>query len=497
MRSNSLRWITIACALAALAAAIRYVTRHPLPIGYDETMYVNQVLFDRNILVTEGPLVFARKQVGTETWRPPGYRLAAAPVALAVGGAPVALRLVSLAAFLLTIWMLYLAGREIGGPPAGIVWAGAVGLAAGTFWSSLQFGTETVLYPAIAMALLGLARLFCRGPVDRTTRLLLFASAAVGGLSKLSFFVVFLPLVAMAWWLAAGKRRALVLAFGAGLLLIAPWWIINWRDAVNYAAYASAFERHGFPWFQSAVFHLLGWPLAIGTVATLVLAAIRARTGEQEATGPPRALIVICLASIPSLVLLHVMGSNHNMRLLTPAWLPAAGILAMMLQLTGALASDRGRLAIAAILLAQVAVVGSRAWSTSEGQRDWRPLRKYVEGTPPGETRIALLGDTPALNAPQILYAWRRHGETMDPDRLWRWERGPIPWARVLAKIDSADAVVVALVRATPDLPDNENNEELIRRLQSKPEEWIVDTLASIPRDPTRYLVFSRPRGSQ
>ena len=169
-----------------------------------------------------------------------------------------------------------------------------------------------------------------------------------------------------------------------------------------------------FPGFRAPCSTSSACRSCIGTVAALVWAAIRTRAGGAGSDRSARALIVICLASILPLLLLHVMGSNHNMRLLTPAWLPAAGILAMMLQVTGALASDRGRLAVAAVLLAQAAVVGSRAWSTSEGQRDWRPLRKYVEGTAPGDTRIALLGDAPVLNAPQILYAWRRSGETIE-----------------------------------------------------------------------------------
>ena len=82
MSTFRIKWILAASAALVTAAAIRYVTRHQFPIGYDETMYVNQVLFDRKVLVDQGPLVFARKQMGTETWRPPGYRLAAAPVAL-------------------------------------------------------------------------------------------------------------------------------------------------------------------------------------------------------------------------------------------------------------------------------------------------------------------------------------------------------------------------------------------------------------------------------
>jgi hypothetical protein len=492
---RSIHWTAAACAVLLLGAALRYIVRHPLPIGYDEAMYVNQVLFDRDVLLNDGLVAFARKQVGTETWRPPGYRLAAAPVALLAGPSTPALRLLSMGSLLLTALLLFLAGREITGLTVGVVWAAAVGLASGPLRGDVLFGTETTLYPAIAGALLGITRWLCRGKADRLTCAILFLSAAAGGLSKLSFLVVFLPMAAMAAWLAPGSRRAGMLAIAGGLALIAPWWWFNWRDALHYAGYASRFARHGFPWLTSAVDELIGVPFTLGLVAALVVGIRSARATTVAASGPPRALIVTCLAGVIPLTLLHVMGDNHNMRLLSPAWIPTAGIVILMLHMAGTFEQPLGRRITALVIAAQAVVMTATIWGWASGQRDWRVLRTLTEGQRPEDIRIAHIGDALALNSPQILYAWRRSGETIDLDRLWRWESGPIRWDRVLPRVDSADVVVIPLDRALIEPPgqeDNVHNLELTRRLLAEAASWTVDTLPRIPTDTNSYVLFIR-----
>jgi hypothetical protein len=495
VRSDSLKWVLLASAMLVLASAIRYATRHHLPIGYDETMYVNQVLFDRDVLVEQGPLVFARKQVGTETWRPPGYRLAAAPVSLLAGGSAVALRSLSLVSLGLMTILLFAAGRELAGTAAGITWAGAASLAPGILVTDLQFGTEVTLYPAIALALLGVARLLHRGVADRSTCLILFFGAAIGGLSKLSFFMVFLPLIAMAWWLARGQRWRVALSAGGGLLLIAPWWFFNWRDALHYARYASDFVRHEYPYLTALTVDLLGVPFAAGIALAGIWLVVRARRGGVEAAGPIRAMVVCCLAASIPLLLLHVMGRNHNMRLLSPALLPAGGILALLLYANGAFSRPLVRAAAAVVVAAQALLLARETWIVAEAQRDWGPIRAMVRGQPPEEIRVAHLGNAGGLNAPQLLHAWRRHGETIDLDWLWRWESGPIRWDRVLPRVDSADVVVIPMVSLADRDPggnDNQYNTTLISTLAARPDAWAADTLPRTATDSVSYLVFTR-----
>ena len=498
MSSFSIKWILAASAALVTVAAIRYVTRHQFPIGYDETMYVNQVLFDREVLVDQGPLVFARKQVGTETWRPPGYRLAAAPVALIARTETTTLRALSLASLVVTALLLFGAGHELAGVSAGLAWSLAVGCANGSLYSELLFGTEVTLFPAIALGLYGMARVFQREETDRVAGLALFFSAAIGGLSKLSFFVVFLPFMGMAWWLARGQRLRVAAAAGAGLLVISPWWFFNWRDALDYARYASGFQRHEFPWFTSAVRHLLGIPFAVGLAVAIGWLIVRTRRGGLGATLPVRKMIVACLAGTIPLLFLHIMGRNHNMRLLAPAWILGAGIAALLLHASGAFARPAGKFIGALTLAAQALVLSITTWFSAQPQRDWSPLRARLGDMPPRDIRIAHLGNAGGLNSPQILHAWRRHGETIRLDRLWRWETGEIRWGRVLAHVDSADMVVIPLgiTTAVDDVlgNDNANNLGLIDSLRARPDAWVIDTLPRTRTDSVAFLVFTRRR---
>jgi hypothetical protein len=459
-------------------------------------MYVNQVMRDRGVLVEQGVLTFARKQFGTETWRPPGYRLVAAPVALVTGGSPPTLRLTSLATLVLTVILLLAAGREIGGVPTGITWALGGGLAVGTYGADLWFGTEVPLFPAIGAALLGAARVFERGKADRFTCFLLFIAAALGGLAKLSFFVIFGPIAVATWWFGAGSRTRIATSVAAGLLLISPWWLFNWRDALGYASYASAFVRHNYPWASSAATDLLGIPFTIGLTATLLWSITRLRTTTVARPGPARAMILTCLGGVIPITVLHAMGSNHNMRLLSPAWFPAAGIIAMALFLTGAFASRAGQAITAVVFVAQAAMLSVRTWQRTAPQRDWAPLRTMIQGLRPEQIRIAHLGETGVLNAPQIEHAWRVHGELIDVDRMWRWEKGPIDWSETLARVDSAVAVVIPIGIVVPKADsgrsDNAHNEDLIARLLAAPDIWKADTLPPTPLDTISYVVFRR-----
>ena len=351
------------------------------------------------------------------------------------------------------------------------------------------------MYPAIAGAILGTTRWFCRGRADRVTGAILFLSAAAGGLSKLSYLVIFLPMAAMALRVAPAGRRNGLLAMGGGLLLISPWWLFNWRDALHYASYASGFVRHEYPWFTAAVHDLIGVPFSVGLAVALLVCVRSARSASSAATTPARALVVTCLAGLLPLLVLHVMGDNHNMRLLTPAWILIVGIVVLLLDMAGAFERPLGRGMVALTLVAQAVVLAVTVGTQVELQRDWRSLKAFTGNARPEEIRIAHLGDTSTLNSPQILFAWRRTGESIDLDRLWRWESGPIPWDGVLARADSADIVVVPLDLALVNpkgKDDNANNLEFTMRLLEQGNAWTVDTLPRTPADSNRYLLFVR-----
>jgi len=69
---------------------------------------------------------------------------------------------------------------------AGVLWATVFCFSTGSFVASMHFGTETVLYPAIAGLIYAIARLFRNGQPDALTIAVLAFSTGVGALSKLS-----------------------------------------------------------------------------------------------------------------------------------------------------------------------------------------------------------------------------------------------------------------------------------------------------------------------
>jgi hypothetical protein len=92
---------------------------------------------------------------------------------------------------------------------------------------------------------------------------------------------------------------------------------------------------------------------------------------------------------------------------------------------------------------------------------------------PPGISASRTWADAGGLNSPQILHAWRRRGETIRLDRLWRWESGEIRWGRVLAHVDSADMVVIPSA-LPPQL--------MICWVTTTPKPGLIDSLSARPK---------------
>ena len=490
-------------AFLLLGSGIHYTVRHSLPVGWDEPMYLNQVRFDRDTLLAQGPLVFARKQIGTEPWRPPAYRLVAAPVALLAEPTAPTLRLLSLASLLLASVLLLLAGREVAGSAAGILWAAGFGMAVGPFEADLLFGTEVTLYPALAGTMLALCRWYRRGAADRTTGALLAGSAAVGALSKLSFLVVFLPALTAALALAPATTERLrhqirvAGAAGIGLLLVSPWWIFNWQEAVLYGKSASDFIRDAEPWMSAALLKLLGVPFTVGILAAAGLGLASLPTLRSASDRPARHLLGVLLIGALPLLVLHMIGENHRMRLVTPALAPAAGIVPLVLHLSNRLARPAVQAGAAGVIVLQCLLLSFQTWRQNEKQTDWSSLRELTHQRGITNPTVMQLGLGMAFNPPQIMYAYRQQGETIRARWLWRWEHGPINWQQVYRRIDDSADVVVTRADTGRGGPqsDNRHNHTLARQLIAGGR-WMVDTLPFTESGgPSILVFFRRPEG--
>lgn len=260
------------CGLILAFIDTKFTIMRPFPDDYDETDYINEVCADRSIVMKQGLVEFARHFVLSPNLRPPRYRLAGFFVGLASEPGPAILRSLSLLSLFVTALLLFLSGKEISGTSAGIVWASAFAFSMGAVSAALNFGTETTfLYPALAGSLYGVARWFHKVRPDAVTVGALALSAALGSLSKLTFFAVFVPLIGAAMLLAPEtdqRRRSLLAILGAiagGTLVAIPWWLANWRGALWFAKFSSRWSIDSdVPWIINAATNLLGVPFAIG-----------------------------------------------------------------------------------------------------------------------------------------------------------------------------------------------------------------------------------------
>jgi hypothetical protein len=376
-------------------------------------------------------------------------------------------------------------------------------MAVGPFEADLLFGTEVTLYPALAGTMLALSRWYRRGAADWTTCTLLAGSAAVGALSKLSFLVVFLPALTASLALAPATTERLrhqirvAGAAGIGLLLVSPWWIFNWPEAVRYGKYASDFIRDSEPWLSAALLKLLGWPFTVGILLAAGLGLASLPTLRSAADRPARHLLVVLLIGALPLLVLHMIGENHRMRLVTPALAAAAGAVPLALHLSNRLGRPAVQAGAAGIIVLQCLLLSFQTWRQNEKQTDWSLLRELAHRRGITSPTVMQLGLGMAFNPPQITYAYRQRGEPIRARWLWRWEHGPINWQQVHRRIDDSADVVVTRADTGRGGPqsDNRHNHTLARQLLAGGR-WMVDTLPFTESGgPSILVFFRRPEG--
>jgi 4-amino-4-deoxy-L-arabinose transferase-like glycosyltransferase len=487
------------CSLILVCADAKYGIIRQFPDDYDETYYINEVCTDRSIVMKQGLVGFARQLVFSEDkWRPPGYRLAGFLVGLASEPSPAILRLLSLLSLALTALILFLSGKEISGKSAGLLWASGFAFSMGVFSTAWNFGTETTLYLALAGCLYGLARWFHKVRADAITIVVLALSTALGLLSKVSFFPVFVPLLGAAVLLAPEtdrKYRSLLAVLGsvaAGALIAIPWWLINWQSALVYAYWSSHHYPSGRPWLTEAATSLLGVPFTVGFLIFLSWTLLRANSLWKKLTGTTRNFVGVCLAGCLPLLILQTVSVNHLMRLLTPALLPGIGVVAVLLHAGSVL--DR-RFVSAFIALVLATQTGMLAWQSSHWAQepwDWEPLRELARGHGLLNPTIVHIGYSPTYNPPQIQYPWACHGEVAFVQWVFAHDNPPFDWNKLDNQIKLADIVLVAPRSLFGSPLEGQNNDELLRRLREKSDVWTPVNLYLGQDSKTSILVFFR-----
>jgi len=503
--SQALLTVLLLTTLVSTVAGLRWSARHPLGTSWDESEYLNLMVQEVQDARDLGVLRAARMVRWTDSGRPPAYRVAAFPLAEAFGPNLRMLRALCLVVLLLTSAVIYRAARLVSEQSVAAVGAACFALSYAPLWASAHFGTDYVLYLGTAGLYSCLVSYAVR-PANADAWLWagLVASVALGALSKVSFLPIGLPAIlaflVVGWRGRFAKRVLWLVGTGAatGLLVTVPWWSVNYRAAMSLAQLASGFVRHDFPWLTESFWRLFGPPVA-ALVVLLAVALAQRRQLLRQAMSSSQRLVVFstCVAGAVPLFLLHFVGSNHNMRLVSPALIPSI-LGASLLAHEAGVVRVRGAVAIAGtVVVLQGAYMIHHFETSTIDLWDWDPLLELCDQHGLRDPVVKHLGQAIAFNPPAVSYPWIRRGRTVHDSWLWRFEQGPIDWDRIGREVSTADVVVTAPgYTGDPDDKeplDNQHNAELVSRLETL-SAFEPPTELRLGRFDTRVLVFFRRR---
>lgn len=477
------RLLTAVClvsGVAVLAVCLYWIRVHPLASSWDESGYLNRVIEDRFALQEEGVRGLARQFLYGEGERPPAYRVMATPLVAAAPAPPAlfTLRLLSVGAFLIAIAFVYAAARQVVSRDSSLLAAAFVGFSRVMVVGATSFGMGYVLEVSVAALYWLLFRALAARKMDLLAWIGIAVIGVLGGLSKSSFPVLAAPPLAVLIFLMIrghihpGRIGWGCAAWATGAAVLAPWWVLHWRKASEYAAYASGYSRHDFPWVSEFVMTLLGPALAAFAILVVLWALVaRVRTSKPllESQTHRFALWLAAAGAIP-LMALHIAGQNHNMFHLMPVLFPLALAFAVLLE-GAALASRRITQAAAAIaVLVQAGFVIQLFVQWQPDQWSWEPLRQISLESKLPNPRIAHMGNGTTFTPPAITLPWVSRNAEVKEKWLWRYEAGPIDWAAVDAGLDAADIVVTAPGYVGDEVKDqqaldNQHNDALVERL--------------------------------
>ena len=512
-------WLVLTCflLLPILIAATRWILDHPYGIHWDEAFYFNNVLRDIHNLHSGSLRQLGSILIGGDIRRPPANLLLALPFLALFGFHTAIARLVTLACWGLSGWIIYLTTRRIASPAAGAVAVLVFCLSPEVISASIFFSTEGPLFLATSIMLYFVSFYWSEEAEHPRVWIGLGLAIGLGLLSKSSFVLIALPVLAVAIILFLRRRnwslQALSSFLKAGALafvVAAPWWLKNLGPALAYTKYARAQPRNslGVPslvtwakWLFTVVVSLIGPGLTILVGIAVVLAVRKIMLKKGISLNPvSRAALATCGFAVVPLVALQLSGTNHLLRYLCPAVIPFAIAVGVLSDVTGWIRSKTA-LAIAGMLAAiqMIMIVTPVAFPNHQPvdpgfyngglpwrimvrfeQWDWKPLRDISQECGMEKPMIAFLGMGRPLNPPQILYPWFAAGASpsdrdgfAEPLWLWRYEEGPFDWHHVMNLAEQNDIVVTApgFVGQATDRQnlDNQYNREFAERLAADP----------------------------
>lgn len=490
---------------------------HPYGIHWDEALYFNNLLRDLHNLHSGSLRQLGSIFIGGDVRRPPANLLLALPFVATFGFHTVIPRLVTLACWVVSGWLVYLTTRRMGSKAAAAMAVLVFCLSPEVVSASIFFSTEGPFFIATA-AMLYFASFYWRGEAQRPRIWIgLGLAMGLGLLAKSSFLLIASPVVAVTMVLFLRRNHWTLSAWSSffkggavAFVVAAPWWIKNLGPALAYTKFAREQPRNslGTPslavwakWFFTVVVSLIGPAIAI-LLAVVAILAVRKLVLRKEIGLDPihRAALITCGFAILPLVALQLSGTNHLLRYLCPAMIPFAigmGILAdasgwvrfrSALAISGAVAAVQLMMLLAPVAFPNQQPVdpgfynGGFPWRIMVRfeQWNWKPLQEISQSCGLEKPKIAFLGMGRPLNPPQILYPWFVKGLSpsdrngfFEPLWLYRYEQGPFDWSQVMSSAELSDIALTApaFVGQATDRQnlDNQYNREFADRLAKDP----------------------------
>jgi 4-amino-4-deoxy-L-arabinose transferase-like glycosyltransferase len=516
-KEHSWLWLVGLLLLALVVAAVRWMLDHPYGIHWDEALYFNNLLRDLHNLHSGSLRQLGSILIGGDVRRPPANLLLALPFVATFGFHTVIPRLVILACWGASGWLVYLTTRRMGSKAAAALAVMIFCLSPEVVSASIFFSTEGPFFIATAVMLYCVSFYWSDEAQRPRVWIGLGLAIGVGLLAKSSFLLIAVPVVVVTMILFLRRHDWSVSAwspfFKAGALafvVAAPWWIKNLGPALAYTKFAREQPRNslGAPslavwakWFFTVVVSLIGPALTI-LIAVVATVAFRKLLLKKEMSLDPvhRAALITCGFAILPLVALQLSGTNHLLRYLCPAVIPFAVALGILADASGWVRSRpalaiSGTLAAVQLLMLVVPVAFPNQQPVDPGfyngglpwrimvrfeQWNWKPLQEISQSCGLDKPKIAFLGMGRPLNPPQILYPWFAKGLSpsdrngfYEPLWLYRYEQGPFDWSQVMSSAELSDIAVTAptFVGQATDRQnlDNEHNREFADRLAKDP----------------------------
>ncbi len=440
--TDGLAVLSFAFVVATISAvALRWILLHPGVSGWDQVQYIDISLKDGLTRRLDGAGALRDSLFNDYRWMPPGTRFLGLPLVSLHHDSNAAFRLLSLLLFVVSILLVFDAGRRMSGIAAAAGAAAMVAVAPIWVRGSEEFMSETALIPALALALWCLVR--DAGPhPPRVLSVTMGVALGFGMLAKFSFAplaAVFLLMLAVASWKRRSWHGCLVTLLVSSLLA----WPFYAYDGLRYAAYGrfavlwplDEMQGQGFDYVRNYLEELalsaVGLPTLILLPVALVLVVRNLlptrSTADAHRPSPRRSVAIACGAMLVLTVLPHIFGHNQNARyvlgaLPVLALLLAAGSGPVLGLAMAGVASVQAAIMLVFIATGPYAVDGSDTlYGTTLLTNSWRnnptcdftgPIRAVAAHV--ARPQVRFYGITAAINHVQIQVAFLRQGILAD-----------------------------------------------------------------------------------